>query len=153
MPTNCIGIFCEDIREEVGGTHTIVGVMPDNIHLAAGGAPPEGADAILFPKLGMYARVNIDPSYKGGAVTCRASFPGNADIPMGGMDAEAMKKAMNVSKANSFPMVGLIFKSIVAPLQFQKSVVLRIIITIDGAEIVCGALNVVIAEGTIPATA
>jgi len=49
MTFNCVGIFCEDIREEVGGTHTIVGVMPDNISVAG---PPnkEAGSSLLFPK-------------------------------------------------------------------------------------------------------
>jgi hypothetical protein len=154
MPTNCIGIFCEDIRDEIGGTHTIIGIMPDNIHLAPGGSPPpDGANTVLFPKLGMYARVNLDPSYKGGAVTCRATFPGGPDIPLGVMDAETIKKAMEDSKARNFPTIGLIFKSVVAPLQVQKSIMLQIIVTINGVDIVCGALNIVLADGAIPATA
>ena len=46
-----IGLFCEDVRQEVGGTITLVGILADNISVPS----IDGA----IPKLAMYVRANI----------------------------------------------------------------------------------------------
>jgi hypothetical protein len=153
MAINCIGLFCEDIREEVGGIHTIVGVMPDNINLMAGGPPPADTKGLLFPKLGIYARINLDASYTGGAITCRVSIPGISDIALGSLEADFVQNAVKEAKARKFPTVGLLFKSIVSPLTLKEPGLAKIIVTVDGNEIVCGALNIEMHEITASPTA
>src|SRR5450759_2714461 len=94
MAYNCVGLFCEDIREEVSGTHTIIGVMPDNITLAGQSPPPEAGASLLFPKLAIYLRLNIETANKPeGSITARASIPGMPEMPLGELGRDAIEQA------------------------------------------------------------
>jgi hypothetical protein len=42
-----MGVFCDDIREEVQGMHSLVGIYPDNVNVPV---VPR-----MMPKLGLYA--------------------------------------------------------------------------------------------------
>jgi hypothetical protein len=142
MSHNCIGLFCEDIREEVGGPYTIVGVMPDNINVA-GPAGAESGLPLMLPKMGIYLRVNLDASKRPkGAVTARATIPGLDDVQIGELGEVAIKAAYVDSKAKKQSVVGLIFKAILSPVQFKQSGLAVIYVKIDGAEIIAGILNV-----------
>jgi hypothetical protein len=143
MRINCIAIFCEDIREEAGGTHTIVGVMPQNIGLSPPSASEKDAEgAILFPKLGIYIRVHFHISERPtGAIAAKVVIPGGHDVSLGEMGTEKLDEAVadSISKNNS--MVGVIFKAVAAPLQVSESGTLRALVTVDGEEIECGTLH------------
>jgi hypothetical protein len=142
MTINCVGIFCEDIREEVGGTHTIIGVMPDNIGVSA---PPESGagDSLLFPRIGIYIRINLDSSNKPDrSITAKASIPGMADFALGEMGTESLEKAFADAAAKNNPMVGVIFKGVATPVQLRASGVAKATVTINGEEILCATLNI-----------
>lgn len=141
MPHSCVGIFCEDIREEVIGSHTIVGVMPDNINLA--GPVTKAGESLLFPKMGMYVRVNLDSSQRPkAAVSVRTIFPGIPDVPLGEVALDVIAKAFDDASDKASPLVGLIFKAVVSPMQFTTAGMAFIIVTIDDTEYVAAALNI-----------
>jgi hypothetical protein len=143
---NCVGIFCEDIREEVGGTYTIVGVMPDNINIAGQPPAPEVGGTLLMPKLAIYLRVNIETSKKpAGSIAARASIPGLPEIPMGELTAEAIDHAFADSAAKNNPLVGIIFKAAVSPVQLSQSGIASAFVRIGGEEILAATLNIQIA--------
>lgn len=143
MIVNCVGIFCEDIREEVGGTHTIIGVMPDNIGIAA---PPESGanDALLFPRIAIYVRVNLDASRQPpeGAITAKVSIPGVDVLTLGTMGVDALKQAFADAASKNNPIVGVIFKGVASSVQFRESGIARAVVTIEGKENLCAALNI-----------
>lgn len=56
-PVIATTLFCEDIREEVSGTYSIIGVMPDNVEIPS--HPEHGG---LVPRLACYFRISFDPS-------------------------------------------------------------------------------------------
>jgi hypothetical protein len=138
---NCVGIFCEDIREEITGTHTIVGVMPDTIAMA-GGPPLQAGMSYMIPRLGIYIRIHFDPSMKPTAISSRVSIPGNPDFILGNMDVESVTNAIREATSRKFPIVGLIFKGTLSPLQISEFGVAKIIVTVDEEEIVCGIVNI-----------
>jgi hypothetical protein len=69
-PFSFIGIFCEDIRDEVSSTYTLVGVLPDNIFI--GGLPG------MLPKLGVYIRIQLDEDANPKTLKARVRIPGGA---------------------------------------------------------------------------
>jgi hypothetical protein len=146
MPINCVGIFCEDIREETGGTHTIIGVMPDNINLQGqeGLKLPDGdSGKLLFPKMGFYLRANLDvsaPAPKQIAAT--VSFPGHGIISLGMLGTEAIEKAFADSHSNKVPSVGVVFKAVITPLPITESGLATLHVNVDGQEQMCGTLNI-----------
>jgi hypothetical protein len=146
IAANCVGIFCEDIREEVGGTYTIVGVMPDNIVIAA--VPNSDASGhLLFPRLGIYVRVNLDPSHKPDRpIVAKVSIPGMADLQLGEMGIEDIGKAFADSAEKNNPLVGIIFKGTVSPVQLTESGLAKTTVTIDEKEILCATLNIQISR-------
>jgi len=142
MTFNCVGIFCEDIREEISGTHTIVGVMPDNISVA-GPSNKEAGSSLLFPKMGIYLRLNIDISHKPvGAITARASIPGLADMTLGELGPEAIERAFVDAAAKNLPFVGIIFKAFLSPLQLPKAGVATAFVKVEEMEIPGAILNI-----------
>jgi hypothetical protein len=146
MAPNCVGIFCEDIREEVGGTHTVVGVMPDNVVVTA---PPnnEAGGTLLFPKIGIYVRVILDSSHKPkGPISAKASIPGMAEFALGELETEAIDKAFADAAEKNNPMVGIIFKGVASPVQISKSGLATATVTIEQKEIVCAMMNIQIAK-------
>jgi hypothetical protein len=145
MTVSCLGIFCEDIREEAGGTHTIVGVMPDNINLI-GPAGPGGA-SLLFPKMGIYVRVNLDVSYKPrGPISARASIPGVPDISLGEIGPADIDKAFADAREKNNPLVGIIFKGVASPLPLSTSGVGSAFVTVEGQEHLAAIINIQIAR-------
>jgi hypothetical protein len=146
VAVNCVGVFCEDIREEVSGTHTIIGVMPDNIVMTA--APnSDAAGHLLFPRLGIYVRMNLDPSYKPDRpIIAKVSIPGMAEFTLGEMGIEALGKAYADSAEKKNPLVGIIFKGTVSPVQLTESGLAKATVTIGEKEILCATLNIQIAR-------
>jgi hypothetical protein len=148
MAIKCVGIFCEDIREEVGGTHTIIGIMPDNIMVTA---PVEvdskAGGSLLFPRLGIYIRLILDLSHKpNGPISAKVSIPGMAEFALGELGTEATDKAFADAAKNNNPMVGVIFKGLASPIQLSKPGLATATVTIEGEEIVCAMLNIQIAQ-------
>jgi hypothetical protein len=146
MTHNCIAIFCEDIREEVPGTHSLIGVMPDNINLAAA-EPERKGGALLFPKMGVYLRVNLDPQRRPRtAVSAKLIFPGGAEVSLGNVGVDLIKKAYVDAHTQGSPVVGLIFKSIISPVQFSEPGLMVVLTKIDDEEIASGSLNILMTE-------
>jgi hypothetical protein len=150
MAINCVGIFCEDVREEMGGTHTIIGVMPDNINLQGqeGLKLPDGdRGKLLLPKMGFYVRTNLDASAPAPKqITAAISFPGHGIIPLGTLGTEAIEKAFADSRSNKTPFVGVVFKAVVSPLTITESGIASLHVNVDGQEQMCGALNIQIID-------
>jgi hypothetical protein len=144
LAANCVGFFCEDIREEVGGTHTIIGVLPDNVTVSPAPNSEAGA-SLFFPRMSIYVRVNLDPSQKPKSIIARASIPGMTDFQLGHMETEALEKAFADSMAKNSPVVGIIFKAMLTPVQLSKSGLATATVTIDGEDIICAMLNIQIA--------
>jgi hypothetical protein len=146
VAVNCVGVFCEDIRDEVSGTHTIIGVMPDNIVIAA--VPnSEAGGSLLFPRIGIYVRVNLDPSYKPDQpIIAKVSIPGMADFNLGEMGIESLNKAFAEAAEKKNPLVGIIFKGTVSPVQLTESGLAKATVTVGGNEILCAVLNIQISR-------
>lgn len=144
MAHNCVGIFCEDVRDEASGSFTIVGVLPDNIDIAGGTAPPEAANsAFMFPKMGIFLRVNLDASQRPKQpIKARATFPGNPDFQLGEIGIDVIEKSFADAEAKSQPIVGLIFKAVFSPLPLRESGQAIVYATIEGQDIVSGVLNI-----------
>ena len=144
VSAHCVAIFCEDIREEAGGTHTIIGVMPDNISLPQ--PDTKTGQQVMLGRLGIYIRVNLNPTTTPCSVRSRLTMAGGKDIPLGDMDIASVERAIADSNSRGFPMVGFIFKAMLAPFPIPAFGLAKAIVTIGEDEIVCGIINFVSAE-------
>lgn len=62
-----VAVFCEDVRSEIQGTDSIVGLLPDNIVL------PEAP--FSFPKLALYTRIFLAVSRVPESIRIRIDWP------------------------------------------------------------------------------
>jgi hypothetical protein len=136
-----IALFCEDIREEVGGTFTIVGIYPDNVNLTK-------IPAIL-PKLCVYIRVNFGPDAAAKSIkTIKAhlSIPDGQSIELGEMDTAKVQEAIAAVKTSG-KQSGVILRTYFSGFNVPKAGLLQLQVEVGGETYLAGALNVVEGPG------
>jgi hypothetical protein len=133
-----IAIFCEDIREEKSGQETIVGIFPDNLNVSS--VPG------MLPKLGIYVRFHLNAAYEFRAIRTKLRVPGADDIPLGTWEEGLVAEVRENALSNGMPFAGLISKTLFAPFPVTAAGRLELVAEIDGADHICGALNVVVQE-------
>jgi hypothetical protein len=143
-PFSFVGIFCEDIRDEVSGTHTIVGVLPDNINI--GGLPG------MLPKLGIYIRIQIDKDANPKTLKARMKVPGAGTFEVADFE-NLIASAKQQAEEKGTPFAGLIAKGSFTPLPISELGRIEAIVEIDGTEYICGVLNLIQPEAAIEASA
>jgi hypothetical protein len=142
-PFSIIAFFCEDVREETSGTHTIVGVLPDNLNI--------GATPGMLPKLGVYVRIQMPLDANPQKIVVRIKVPGELNLELAKFDSlieEAKTNARNID----MPFFGLIAKGTLSPLPIAAPGRIEAIVEIDGREHICGALNLIQSPGPTPAS-
>jgi hypothetical protein len=133
-PFSFIGIFCEDIREEVGGTHTVVGVLPDNVNI--------GRLPGMLPKLGVYIRIHLDKEANPKTLKARMKVPGGTIFEIADF-GELIGPTKEQTEATNVPFAGLVAKSTFTPLPINQIGRIEAIVEVDGTEYICGVLNLV----------
>jgi hypothetical protein len=132
-PWNIFVLFCEDIREEKSGQHSLVGILPDNLsvpHLPG-----------VIPKLGVYARCHVDPEADVGSISLKLRFPDGEETAFGSFGAEKVKEVQSESKAKGTPFAGFIMVTVLGMLKLPKPGRVLGIVSIGGKDIVAGAVN------------
>jgi hypothetical protein len=142
-PFSFVGLFCEDLREEISGTHTIVGVLPDNI--VVGSVPG------MLPKLGIYIRIQVDMDIIPRTLNARMRIPGGQIFELANF-AELIAPAKEQAAAKGTPFAGLLAKGTFTPLPISELGRIEAIVEIDGTEYVCGVLNLIQPEPAIEAS-
>ena len=129
-----LGLFCESVREEAGGTHTIVGILPDNMTLQK--VPS------ALPKLSLYVRIVVEPGVDPGQMSIWLSFPNGEAREIQKVDPKLVEASRKAAKDDGGPLVGVIAHA--AFPQFPVPAYGRITALLRTAkdEIVCGFLNV-----------
>src|SRR5690349_2972183 len=106
---SAITIFCEDIREESAGTHTLIGIMPDNIAVQA--AP------FTFPKISVYTRILLSTDFDPAPMEIVLSRDSEKERKLAVIDAELPRMAIEQSKETGSSICGMISKLGVSPFQ------------------------------------
>jgi hypothetical protein len=132
-PFTFICLFCEDIREERSGQDTIIGVMPDNLTVS----PLPGA----IPRLGVYFRIQLEKDDNPQSIKLKLRVPGGLELTMGSLDGLIVQAKADAEK-NGIPFAGLIARAVLSPVPISSPGRIEAIAEIDGAEYVCGAMNV-----------
>ena len=145
MPASfAIGLFCEDVRDEVAGTQSIVGILPDNMAIPS--VP------VALPRLVLYLRLMLDPASDPGAISASLDFPNGETRQVVSIDADATEDACKAARESGAPYAGMV--TVVAMQQFTVIAAGRLVamVRIGGQERVCAALNfqVLPASSTAP---
>lgn len=122
---NCIGLFCEDIREERNGAITLIGIMPDNantevVPISATGEARSGPHVTVLSKICFYVRLNFDLDLDLPEAEIRLVPFGADPITMGKLDREVIQRARTEAKAKGNFMAGLITRGVLGGYPMPK---------------------------------
>jgi hypothetical protein len=130
---SAIGLFCESIRNEVEGTHTLVGIMPDNLNIPT--VP------IALGKLSLYVRIMIDPAIDPGPLSVWLIHPNGEERELQTLDSNVINENRAASLAAGAPITGIISQAIMPGFPILDYGRFRAVLRTRDTEILCGALN------------
>jgi hypothetical protein len=134
---DAIGFFCEDVRQEVSGTETIVGVMPDNVAI-------QGQPGGSLPKLGMYVRIHITTDLEVKTISVTADFFDGANRQVIGIFDEAqIAQEKDKARSSGAHLIGFVFRAILSPFPVSQFGRILLRAKIGEDEAICGGLNIV----------
>lgn len=133
---SAVVIFCEDIRQEANGMHTIIGTFRDN--LAGSRYPGQMA------RLGVYMRANFPIADIPRNLSLRLETPwSDTPISLGGMGEDALNKAHQTAKDDKSEILGVVMTAVISPFMAQREGRMNAVLTIDGVDQRVGFLNFV----------
>jgi hypothetical protein len=138
IPVSAVCVFCEDLREDKSGQDIIIGTLPDNL---------VGQASLAFlPRIGAYLRVHLDVERDIPKEISAKLLTTDGQLVAETMwDRSVVDKAFADSKTNHMPIVGLIFKVVVAPFPIStEGGKITALVIIDGVEYLAGAVNIVV---------
>lgn len=129
-----LGVFCEDIREEVRGTDTIVGVLPDNV------AVPQIPFA--FPKIAIYTRLMIPVDYNPGPMNLVLRHADGSEVPLAQVDPALVEEGKVEARGQAKPFAGIVLRAAMGGLAVPAQGVMMAILREGDREHQCALLNV-----------
>jgi hypothetical protein len=144
IPVSAVCVFCEDLREDKSGQDIIIGTLPDN--LVGQASPPSPNVKAFLPRIGAYLRVHLDVERDIPKEISAKLLTTDGQLVAETMwDRSVVDKAFADSKTNHMPIVGLIFKVVVAPFPISiEGGKITALVIIDGVEYLAGAVNIVV---------
>jgi hypothetical protein len=132
---SAVALFCEDIRNELEGGKSLIGVLPLGISVPA--APGRPMD------LGLFIRVLIDPSWTGDLITCHVVMLSGEEIDCGEINSTNIESMKAAAKSPDAPLVTTIHGTIIV--DEIRTGWLRVLLRADGEETEIGVLHIVVA--------
>jgi hypothetical protein len=129
-----IGFFCEDIRREMANTDSIVGILPDNMIL-------DSAPATI-PKLGIYARAQIDPDEVLHSIELILHTPWGEPRLLTEAEISLLEKSQKGARDNDLPFGGIILRALLRPFEVRTHGMIRVVAKMADTEITCAFLNI-----------
>lgn len=126
-------LFCEDIREEVGGSATLVGVMPDNI-----GVP--GVPGAL-PKLGIYTRFAVPSDGEPKAMQVVLRAPDGEESVLGDFAVELVRQSCADAQERGNPIAGFVSTAMAGPFPIKEQGRFLAILRVGRKDLITGSLN------------
>jgi hypothetical protein len=132
-PFVAVAVFCDSIRQEVGGAETLVGVMTDNVNV------PEVPAAM--GRLALYVRIQIDPDFDPNPVSLALRLPDDTEVDLGKVDATVFDRARQQAREQGKPYAGVIVRSVMGPFGILKYGRIEAILRTSTDKILCGHLT------------
>ena len=128
-----VGLFCDDVRPEISGQQTIVGVYGDNLALSQ----IPGA----LPKLGFFVRVNFEMSFKFETLSHKLMLSNGTLFFENNIDADLIKQSINEAREVNSPIYG--FKTFGVAMNFpvESAGRLNLFSVVDGTDYLAATLN------------
>ncbi len=128
-----VALFCTDIREEKGGTRTIVGLFPDNVNVLQ----MPGA----LPQMCIYVRMHVRPDFEPRHIVTRVVMPDGTELDRNEMQPDLIEIARRNANNSGTPYAGLVATFVVAPMPVNAPGRMQVLVTVDDKEYVAGAIN------------
>jgi len=128
-----VGLFCEDIREEINQKHSLIGVYNDGVRVTT----VPGA----FSKLGVYVRGQFKPSFEVKELQLILRTADGSDINLGEFDLVDYQGAKAKLEPTS-PYIGLVMQAILSPLPIKVEGRIFAIVRVNGVEHIASTLIV-----------
>lgn len=127
-----VSLFCQDFREEVAGTATLIGIYPDNIEMGEGGT--------ALAKLVVYTRINlaVDEPQSDIAVSLRA--PNGSDEVVNAVPFARVEAAIEKARLDGNNMAGIVARIEGSPFVASPGRYL-VVVRYDGQEYVTGTIR------------
>jgi hypothetical protein len=129
-----LSLFCQDARDEVGGTMSLIGLLPDNIVISVGS---------LVPKLVVFTRINIDVNDPVLAIDVCLRSPDGTDLITNTVELEKVQQAITEARRDENSVGGILTRiegSPFAPALGRY----KVIVKYDGKEYVTGSIRFVL---------
>jgi hypothetical protein len=138
MPITILGVFCEDIREEKGGTDTLVGILPDNV-----GVPsfPGG-----FPRLSIYVRVILPLDFEPSPIELSMIAPTGERVSLSQIEVGEIAEALKAGGEAGNPTAGMVFRTTFGGFAVPSACRVQALVKIKDEEHLACFLNVIAAE-------
>ncbi len=130
-----LALFCESAREEVEGTISLIGIIPDNVNVPAFPG--------TFARLVVYVRLNFSVDYKLSApVSVTIEAPHGDTISQSMVPADLFSRARDEAIDRGSPIIGIIltFRMDNVPIRSPGLLIARA--TFGDESIICGALAI-----------
>jgi hypothetical protein len=111
-PISASGFFCDDVRTEVNGLHTIVGIYPDKVALP--NIPG------LFQILWLYIRVHLDPELDPGSMKVFLTLPNGNEIHVSDVDPDMIAEVQKNARDEASPFAGVLLRFRFGDFQIQQ---------------------------------
>lgn len=136
---NAVALFCDDIREEKAGTHTLVGIYNDNV-----GVPtiPGG-----LPKLGIYVRVTFPIDIKPSEMKILFIPPVGDPQVLSIIDEAMISKSIADTKMQSGIISTIYSIALAVPFSVPQEGRFLVKLETGGESRVIGSLNFILAQG------
>jgi hypothetical protein len=96
------GLFCDDIRTETSGQHTLVGIYPDTLEVPQ--VPGK------FPVLWLYIRIHLDPALDPGPMKVVIRLPDGRDFPVGDIGPADVDPIRRRAQDDGNPIAGVLLR-------------------------------------------
>jgi len=131
-------LFCEDIRQEIGGQTSLIGIFPPDTF-----APQV---PIVIPKLGLYMVIRFPFDQVPISVRMRLMAPWSQE-PLWDVPMEGIKESAEIAQSHGYSAFGVSSFHMLSPFPVLETGIIRVLATIDGEDISAGAINI-----TVPPT-
>lgn len=125
-------LFCEDIRNESGGSDSLIGVMPQGIIVPS------------FPftahKIGIYARLQVSRHWDKGTIVCGVQMPGNFVRDLGVIGRAELEKIAATTDAG-YDTLGITLTS-VGSYNFSQAGTMSVFLNYQDTQVLIAQLKV-----------
>jgi hypothetical protein len=128
-----VAFFCQDIREEVGGTNTLVGVMSDNTQVPR--------IPFALGRFGIYARALLPLTVEPHDLALIMRLPDGTDVKVGEYTEDFIRSAIEEARETGTPAVGIIATSTASPFPVLAEGVHRLLLKAGEEEKLIGMMN------------